>query len=148
MKTIFDKTARTELAERISKLDKNSEAQWGKMNVGEMLEHDAICEAYYQGNEKIKRPSIGRLFGSMALKSLLNEQTPFRRNAQTLKQFRASGNYEDIEAGKAKWIALLDKYECYPNEYFKHWFFGKMSKEQVGKMVYKHADHHLKQFGC
>jgi hypothetical protein len=42
---------------------------------------------------------------------------------------------------------LLNEYAHYANPSFFHTFFGKMTKEQVGQLVYKHADHHLRQFG-
>ena len=29
-----------------------------------------------------------------------------------------------------------------------HVTFGKMTGDQCGKSIYKHLDHHLKQFGC
>ena len=45
-----------------------------------------------------------------------------------------------------KWIALIEGYAQYSNTDFVHAFFGKMTKEQVGIMTYKHTDHHLRQF--
>ena len=39
MQTIFDKTNRDELIKRINALNENSKAQWGKMNICQMLKH-------------------------------------------------------------------------------------------------------------
>ena len=39
MKTIFDKTTRDELINRINSLNENSNPQWGKMNVSQMVKH-------------------------------------------------------------------------------------------------------------
>jgi len=44
-----------------------------------------------------------------------------------------------------KWIGLLSESENYSNPKFVHDFFGKMTKEQIGILVYKHTDHHLRQ---
>ena len=49
-------------------------------------------------------------------------------------------------AEKKKWIALLDEYEHCSNDGLIHPFFGAMKREDTDYMVYKHADHHLKQF--
>ncbi len=53
----------------------------------------------------------------------------------------------DFENDKNKWISNLDKYATYNTSEFVHPFFRKMTKEQVGLLAYKHADHHLRQFG-
>jgi hypothetical protein len=53
---------------------------------------------------------------------------------------------EDIAVEKAKWRSLIEQYRAFDKDYFIHWFFGKMSKEQLGQFIYKHCDHHLKQF--
>jgi len=45
-----------------------------------------------------------------------------------------SGQF-DVE--KQKWITLIDEYASFSNTSFVHWFFGKMTKEQVGQFVYK-----------
>ena len=47
---------------------------------------------------------------------------------------------------KAKWIALIGGNADFSNPDFVHSFFGKMTKEQIGYMAHKHADHHLRQF--
>ena len=40
----------------------------------------------------------------------------------------------------------LNAYEHFNVTGFVHWFFGKMTREQIGQLVYKHTDHHLRQF--
>jgi hypothetical protein len=41
----------------------------------------------------------------------------------------------------------VEAYANYSNPGFVHDFFGKMTDEQIGIFAYKHADHHLRQFG-
>ena len=47
---------------------------------------------------------------------------------------------------KKEWILLIKGYESYSNPTFIHDFFGKMTREEIGLLVYKHTDHHLRQF--
>ena len=89
---------------------------------------------------------MGRLFGKAGLKNLLSEDKPFPKSAPTSDAFKVKEESGDIESEKKKWIALVEAYENYPDSYV-HWFFGRMSKEQLGQFVYKHNDHHLRQFG-
>ncbi|WP_315823421.1 hypothetical protein [Paraflavitalea speifideaquila] len=46
MKTVFDKATRDELIARIEQVNENSERQWGKMTVYQMLKHCSIWEAW------------------------------------------------------------------------------------------------------
>lgn len=146
MKSVLDKTTREELIWRINMLDDNSQANWGHMNVYQMLKHCRLCEELYLGKIKAKRVFMGRLFGKSALKNILNEGKPFPKNAPTSDVFKVKESTGNFAAEKNNWILLIEEYGNYSNE-FVHWFFGKMTKEQVGQFVYKHDDHHLQQFG-
>jgi len=146
MKSVFDKTTRDELIKRINTLTENSTAQWGKMNSYQMLKHCTLCEEMYLGKKTYKRAFIGRVFGRMGLKNLLKDESPLNRNSPTSPAFKIQEMNGDVQAEKTKWISLIEEYAQYSNNGFVHWFFGKMTKEQVGFFVYKHTDHHLRQF--
>ena len=146
MKTVFDKTTRDELTGRIKTLDENSMPQWGKMNIYQMLKHCNLAEEMYLGKKKYNRVLLGRILGKIALKNLLKDETPMARNAPTSPHFKVTETEGDVIAERDKWIALIGEYANYSNPDFEHWFFGKMTKEQIGHFVYKHTDHHLRQF--
>lgn len=150
MRTIFDEVSRFELISRIRMISKDCHSQWGKMNVYQMLKHCIIWEEWIQGTNKpkYKQEFLGLLFGKMALKSMIKDDKPFKRNVPTSAQFKVREKNGDIESEKKKWIALIDCYEQYSNPGFVHDFFGKMPREQIGILAYKHTDHHLKQFNC
>lgn len=69
------------------------------------------------------------------------------KNMPAGKGFTVKEKDGDVELQKAIWIDLIAAYEHYSNPDFVHDFFGKMTKEQIGILVYKHTDHHLRQFG-
>lgn len=148
MKTIFDKNTREEVINRINAVNENSKAQWGKMNVYQMLRHCVLCEEMYLGKTHYKRTLLGRMFGKAGLKNLLKDEKPLQKNAPTKDDFKVKDSEGDVQNEKKKWIALIQEYATYSNDNFEHWFFGKMTKEQVGYFVYKHTDHHLRQFNC
>ena len=148
MKTVFDKTTRDELTSRIGSLNENKAAQWGKMNVYQMLKHCTLWDEWIQSDKKNKQVFAGVLFGRMALNNVLKDEKPLRRNSPTLPELIIKERSGDIEAGKKNWIVLIEKYAHYSTPVFVHTFFGKMTKKQVGYMAYKHTDHHLRQFGC
>ena len=146
MKTIFDKATRSEVIQRIQSLNEHSTAQWGKMNVYQMVKHCVLCEEMYLGKKQYNRTLMGRIFGKMAINQLLKQDRPLQKNAPTHSEFKMDKAQGEIEPEKERWITLIEEYAHYPDKEFTHWFFGKMTKEQVGYFVYKHTDHHLRQF--
>jgi len=148
MKTTLDKATRDELISRIGNLNESSQAQWGKMNVSQMLRHCTAWEELISGRQKFKQAFIGRVFGKMALRGMLKDEAPLRRNTPTSPEFKITTNDGNVKAEKEKWIKLLQDHGKFTHDGIAHPFFGKMTLEQVGYMAYKHSDHHLRQFGC
>lgn len=148
METIFNKATRDQLIGRINLLDENSKAQWGKMNIYQMLKHCTVYEEMMLGKNVYQRVFLGRLFGKMALKEFTQDETPIKMNVPTLTQLKIKEISGDVIAERKKWIALLGEHANFSNTEIVHSFFGNLTKEQVGYLVYKHTDHHLRQFSC
>jgi hypothetical protein len=146
MKTTFDKTTRDELITRINRLTENNKAGWGKMTVYQMMTHCVLWEEMFSGERTCKRSFIGRLIGKMALKGIMKDEKPMMRNAMTSPELKVTESNGDISSVRTKWITMLEEHAHSSNPYFLHPFFGRMTKEQVGYLKYKHIDHHLRQF--
>lgn len=149
MKTVFDKATREELIHRINMLDENNKAHWGKMNLHQMLAHNTYWNGWIlgKGNPSYYQTFVGRIFGKLALRKMIKDEKPFDKNIPTSDQFKVKEVNGDVEEEKAKWVSLMEDYTNFCNPQFIHDFFGKMTKEQIGVLVYKHTDHHLRQFG-
>ena len=150
MKTIFDKDLRAELIDRVKSINENSKAQWGKMNVYQMTKHCTFWNDWILGRTelKYKQAFIGFLFGKMALKSMVNDDSPLKKNMPAGRAFNVKETHGDIELQKSLWIKQIPEFGNFSNPDFIHGFFGKMAKEEIGILVYKHSDHHLRQFHC
>jgi hypothetical protein len=146
MKTVFEKQTRDELISRINSLHENSKAQWGKMTVNQMLKHCRQWDEMITGRINCKRSFIGRIFGKMALKGMLKDESPMMRNAPSSPELIVKEGSVDLAAEREKWITLIDEHAHFSNLEFIHPFFGTMTKEQIGYLAYKHSDHHLRQF--
>ena len=146
MKSVLDPSTRNELEKRIFLLNENSQRQWGKMTVYQMIKHCSLWEDMTQGKLTYKRVLIGRIFGRIALRSVLKNDTSLAQNTPTIPQLKITGN-GDVESEKTAWLAKVAAYAHFSNAGFIHPFFGKMTVEQTGCFVYKHTDHHLRQFG-
>ena len=150
MKTVFDKADRDRLIDRINSLSKYNEARWGQMNVYQMIKHCCIYDSWVLGknNPKYRQTLAGKIFGKMVLKSMTRDDRPVKKNMSTIKDFIVKKRDGDVELQKKIWIRLISEYDNYSNPDFIHSFFGKMTMEQRGILAYKHADHHLRQFGA
>lgn len=82
------------------------------------------------------------------MKDMIGDEKPLKHNIPTLTELKVTETTGDVDAEKKKWITLLEEYEHFSNNSVIHPFCGRMTKEQVGYLAYKHTDHHLKQFNC
>ena len=145
VKNIFDPAIKQEIINRINKLTAESKALWGKMNVGQMLAHVQQPIGSAMGLFKHPRSLFGKIFGRMA-KSITYNDKPFKRNLPTDKSFIMTPHEKDFEKEKQ---GLLNMLHGFKEENIKndvHPFFGKLTKEEWSKGMYKHLDHHLQQF--
>lgn len=147
MKSIFNKTDNQEIINRISRLTPESKAQWGKMNVSQMLKHcnDATIVAF---NEKdLKVNFIVKIMGSLMRKSILNA-SEFGKNSPTAKEFKYNESF-DFTKVQNELIRNFSRFQQGEQSVtcLKHPFWGKMTSEDWNKLMWKHLDHHLRQFG-
>src|SRR5690554_889939 len=104
------------------------------MNVYQMTKHNTYWNSWIlgKGNFVYKQEFLGKIFGKIALKRMIKDEKLFDKNIPTSDQFKAKELSGDLES------------ENYSNPKFIHDFFGKITKEQIGILVYKHTDHHLR----
>jgi hypothetical protein len=149
MDSLFNKETTRKFFERINKLTPHSQAQWGKMNVGQMLTHSQKPFEIASGKLVPKvNPLIKLLFGKSARRSILRDPQ-FKKNIPTF----AEGKIIDervFETEKKKLIESIEYFHSKGPEGITkapHPFFGAMTIEEWDTLQTKHLDHHLRQFG-
>jgi hypothetical protein len=147
MKNIFDPMHTAEVLKRIDKLSPNSQPQWGKMDVAQMLAHCSSFQDIAMGNSFPPRSWLGIIVGRFAKQIIYNDKT-LPHNMSTIPTILIADDREfdtEKENLKQKIITFQnngpEKCTTHP-----HPFFGKLTSEQWGKGIYKHLDHHFKQF--
>jgi hypothetical protein len=149
MKSVFNSPVRDELVERISSLSKESKAQWGKMNVHQMLRHCISWDEVVLGKKVVTRPFLGRLVGKIFLKRFVKDDRPMQQNLPSIPDLKMQKNVDsDITAEKERWISLIKEYALNTENKFVLPFFGQVNEDQAGVVAYKHTDHHLRQFSA
>ncbi len=149
MKSLFEPTTQTEILDRIEKVTSSSEAAWGKMNVAQMLAHAAAGLEMASGMIHPKRVFIGRIIGSLFRKNYSNE-IPFQQNSPTSMELVTLGQLKDFDLEKQRLLELVMKFSTGGEQGATkslHPFFGTLTPREWGIGMYKHLDHHLRQFG-
>jgi hypothetical protein len=148
MENIFDKAIADAILLRLNKLEPGSKALWGKMNVAQMLSHLQAPVEVAIGEKTLKRNLIGMLLGGFAKKQLVNDK-PFKKSLPTDASYiRKTEHVFDKE--KTKLISLFNRFVTGGADGLiksPHPFFGKMTEAEWSYSLWKHFDHHLRQFG-
>ncbi|MDF2668845.1 MAG: hypothetical protein K0R67_1151 [Paenibacillus sp.] len=148
MQNIFDHTNTVEILTRIDKLSPNSQPQWGQMDVAQMLAHCSSFQDFATGNSFEKRGWLGIIIGNF-VKPLFYNDKPLPRNMSTIPTVLIADSKEFEKEREILKQSIITFQNNGPERCttHPHPFFGKLTPEQWGKGIYKHLDHHLKQFG-
>lgn len=149
MKNLFDAARVAEIKERVSRLRPDSKRLWGKMNPSQALAHCAGGLEMAMGDWKPPRMLLGRIIGGIVKPLALGNDEPMRPNSPTVKQMVVLDD-RNLDLERERLIKLIDRFvEAGPGGCSKHphSFFGKLTPEEWTTLMYKHLDHHLRQFG-
>jgi hypothetical protein len=149
MKSLFDAATATEIKKRIALLGPSSQREWGKMNAAQAMAHCAITMEWAVGDSFAPRMFVGRILGPLVKSKVLKDDAPIGRNSPTAKSLVVA-NERDLGQESQRLCALIDRFrDGGPQGCTKHphTFFGTLTPEEWGRLMYKHLDHHLRQFG-
>ena len=146
MSSIYDRTDNEAIIARINSLNPESKALWGKMTVDQMCKH---CNAVVQigfGKQTLKTNFLLRILGKLLKNKAFNND--FGKNSPTAKElkFEDSYNFESSRKELAESFSQLAQ-GSHVIKVMDHPFWGKMTFEDWDKLIWRHTDHHLRQFG-
>jgi len=149
MKNLFQPEAVDELVSRIDKLQPASPRQWGKMDVAQMMAHCSAALDMASGRLNRPRIFIGRLIGPF-VKPIYTNEKPFSKNNPTDEKLvianqRDFTREQDQLKLKVRQFHQGGEAQCSQHP---HPFFGALTPQQWSRGMYKHLDHHLRQFGA
>jgi hypothetical protein len=147
MPTVLDVDDRKALLRRVDSLTSAAARRWGKMTCEGMLRH--LCQSTRMALGDLPVKSKNRwAFQVFPLKHLLLYVVPFPKGAPTARELLPV-EASDLEAERAELRGLIGRLGEGPKEGPGpvHPLFGPLSRREWGVLNYKHADHHLRQFG-
>lgn len=150
MKHLFDVAVVGEVKARLGHLGPQSERLWGKMTVAQMVAHCAMSMQWAVGETvPEKGPLAARAMGRLVKPMVLRNDDLMRKHSPTIKSLIVEDE-RDLDKERERLSGLIDRFAaggaagCTRNA---HSFFGKMTPEEWAILMYKHLDHHLRQFG-
>ena len=148
MKTLFQPETIDELISRIDKLQPSTPRQWGKMDPAQMMAHCSATIDMASGRLNRPRVFIGRLLGPF-VKPIFTNETPFGKNSPTDKSLKFSDPRDFAHEQEQLKLKLRQFHQGGEAQCTRHPhpFFGPLSPQDWSRGMYKHLDHHLRQFG-
>ncbi len=147
MGNIFNETDFHKIVNRIKLISKESERQWGQMSIEEMLAHCitqlrmALGEVPSQPQGSfVMRTAIGKWLAFSDIPWPKGSNTPIEMNVK-----KSSIEIKPVEKEKEHLVLYLNLIRN-SSRLSPHPFFGNLNQNEWGQLIYKHLDHHLKQF--
>ncbi len=136
------------LRRRFAELQPDSPRRWGRMDPAQMLAHCAASLDGVLAARVLHRPLRWRLLGPL-MRPLALGPRPFPRGTAAPQEIVVADSRE-FETELRRLAHLLDRCvqrgaDGMPRE--PHPFLGRLTGRQWGRLMYKHLDHHLRQFG-
>lgn len=146
---IFNASDYETVINRLNLLNTQSKREWGTMNPNEMLIHCGIQLKKALGlmpqsqseGPFFYRTTLGRWLALYALAWPKGSPTPSAMNMNT-----NHAESKDFDNAKLELLQLLQQVQASSN-LLPHPFFGALSHKDWGRLIWKHLDHHLRQFG-
>lgn len=143
--SIHDAHTRDALIRRLDSLRPDMQPRWGRMTAPQMVTH--LLEAYRMpsGDLRIRR---ARMPMRALVRWLMLYVLPFPKGAPTAPQLlaRVPASWStDVAALRAAMAAATRPEPGAPLG--DHPLFGDMTVRDWGVLLYKHTDHHFRQFG-
>jgi len=149
MKNIFSPQDSEQFIERINQLRPDTQPQWGKMSVAQMLAHcNVTYEMMYEDKHKKPGMILRWVLKSFVKPKVVNEEM-YPKNNRTAPQFIISDE-RDFEKEKSRLIAYIRKTQQLGAAHFEgreSHSFGALTSTEWNNMCAKHLEHHLGQFG-
>jgi hypothetical protein len=147
MKSIWQDETRRELSDRVGAVAWDRRAEWGKFSAPKMVCHLADSLKMAMGDLKVVRKRLPIRYPP--LKQFIIYVAPFPKSAPTAPELlvRAPREWANDIADVQDLLARAGSArttEAWP----EHPAFGKLSKRAWGVLIYRHMDHHLRQFGA
>lgn len=147
--SVYSSAEAAALVARIEHLTPASQPRWGKMNVAQMLAHCCVPYEMALTEQHARPPALKRWLMRALVKWIVVGPRPFPKNSPAPKEFKVA-EQQDFKKEQLRLVEGVRQVQQLGPEAFEgrdHPSFGPLSAGQWSNLMYKHLDHHLRQFG-
>ncbi len=147
MPSIFDRSVREGLEQRVRQLRPDTARRWGQMDAATMQAHLIAGAKMALGTLQV-RPKKTPLANPVGRWLVIHSPLPWPKGAPTAPELKdpASVNFETEREELLRLMRAMGdrgQSESWP----KHPAFGRLSGRDWGVLIWRHTNHHLRQFG-
>lgn len=150
MKNLLENADRDTLIARLQNLNPDSRRRWGTMTASQVVPHltDPLRVAI---GDREAQP-MNSIFSNPVVSALVVWWMPWPKGAPTASEFiQGEGGTPpaEFERDKQTLLLVIHRFAHHPeNELFRpNPVFGRLSRRAWGRLMWRHIDHHLRQFG-
>ncbi|MBK8954616.1 MAG: DUF1569 domain-containing protein [Saprospiraceae bacterium] len=150
MYNLFKSNDKDAIIGRLSKLSEIHSPQWGKMNAHQVVVHMADPLRAALGDRPVPlNPSI---FSKWPVNKLFSQWLPWPKGAPTAPEFiqgLKGTTPVEFEKDKQELILLIHRFSQHQNSSPLpiQPTFGNLNNKEWARLMWRHIDHHLRQFG-
>ncbi|MFN7916622.1 MAG: DUF1569 domain-containing protein [Vicinamibacterales bacterium] len=147
MQTLWNQSDRTALLARFAALPATAPARWGRLTAPKMVSH--VTDALRAGLGELPVSDKPGPLKVWPLNALVIYYLPWPKGAPTAPELIArtpAGWETELDALRA----AIERFASRPVEgpWARHAAFGALSGKDWGRLMFRHLDHHLRQFGA
>jgi hypothetical protein len=144
---------RTKLVSYLQQIDPATAPRWGKMNFQQMIEHysrDAVRNA---SGKLVFEKIVTAPEHLPRMRQFMMSDKPFKENTSNplMNNEPPALYFKTVQAAigalQQELIHFFEEFEKKPQLITRNPFFGDLNFEENVQLLYKHAIHHLRQFG-
>lgn len=146
---VWSNNAVGQLCSRIQSITADTKPLWGSMNAAQMMAHCCIPYEQALGIDTKKPPLTMRLLLKMFFKKTLTNEVPYKQNMPTAPAFIMPVDTVFLDnqqrlLQRVRELAALGRDAFEGREQLT---LGPLTSQEWNNLIYKHIDHHLRQFG-
>lgn len=149
MTNIFSPEGAASFIKRIELLTSETQPQWGKMSVDQMLAHLSVMYETVYTNKHPRPVGFIKWVMKRFIKKSVVSEVPYKHNIRTAPHFLITTK-KDFSEEKERLIGYIKKTQELGAAYFdgkESHSFGPLTITEWNNLFAKHLDHHLRQFG-
>jgi hypothetical protein len=145
--SLADPAARDAAIARLHRFRPDAVRRWGEMESVQVMPH--LADAIRRALGRIPAGPMPRRLRAFVLRSLFVHHLPWPKEKIKSSPGAFSTTATTWEGDQQLLIDLIQEFSATPNEGLApyHPAFGPMTPHDWGVLMYRHVDHHLRQFG-